>query len=85
MDDHFRKWNNMAPIGLTVIGFGLSLLGEAIALKSKKAATWKWVCLGTLALSVVNTGISIFGDAVKERALYEMSLKKPDDPMSGVV
>lgn len=67
--DHQRKWQLLAPAGLTLIGFGLSLLGDTI---ERRIAGKTWFIRGTLSLSVINAGVSIFGDAIKERALYEM-------------
>lgn len=70
---HHRKWQLLAPVGLAMIGFGLSVLGDTIERKSKGRA-WFW--RGTLSLSVINAGVCIFGDAVKERALYEWETLK---------
>jgi hypothetical protein len=65
-------WQWMAPLGLTIIGFGFSLTGQAIIAKSRGKPFWLWFALGTLGLIVLNSGISIFGDAVKRRALQEL-------------
>ncbi len=64
-----RAWWWMAPLGLTIIGFGFSLTGQAIIAKSKGKPFWHWFGLGTLGLIVLNSGISVFGDAVKRRTL----------------
>ncbi len=58
-------WRWLAPLGLTLIGAGMSITGEAIILKSEAVTWWKWVLSGTLGLIVLNSGISIFGEAVK--------------------
>jgi hypothetical protein len=71
--NHNTKWRLLAPAGLATIGFGLSVLGDAIERKTK-GNTWFW--RGTLGLSLINAGISVFGDAVKERALYEWETLK---------
>ncbi len=65
-------WQWMAPLGLIVIGFGLSLTGQAIIAKSKGKSFWSWFSLGTLGLIVLNSGLSIFGDAVKRRVLQAL-------------
>ncbi|MFW5762576.1 MAG: hypothetical protein ACOCXH_16510 [Cyclobacteriaceae bacterium] len=62
-----RYWLLLAIAGLLLIGFGLSLAGEAIIAKSKQES-WFW--LGTLALVVFNSGISIFGQAIIYRWKY---------------
>ena len=77
MDKHYDRWSRLAPLGLMVVGMGMSLLGEAIIMKGEGRPTRKWVLMGALALIVVNLGLSIFGGAVKERTLYEMLVKNP--------
>jgi hypothetical protein len=65
------KWWARAPIGLSLIGFGLSVTGDAIMLRAAKKGFWRWFLRGTLGLCILNAGISVFGDAVKRRALEE--------------
>lgn len=73
---HYEEWQKLAPLGLTVIGFGLSVTGQAITLKTNKRGFWKWFIVGTIGLSITNAGISIFGESVKHRALYETLYKQ---------
>lgn len=61
----------MAPSGLTLIGLGFSLTGEAILWKGASAPGWQWVLLGTAGLVIFNAGIAVFGDAVKRRFWFE--------------
>jgi hypothetical protein len=68
----FRRWRLFAPLGLTLIGFGLSVVGNAVALKIANAELWEWFVHGTLGLVILNAGVAVFGEAVKNRALYEM-------------
>jgi hypothetical protein len=68
----FKKWQLFAPLGLTLIGFGLSVVGHAVGLKTTEAVWWQWVVWGTLGLVLTNAGIAVFGDAVKCRVLYEL-------------
>lgn len=68
----FNKWRLFAPLGLTLIGLGISIVGKAIGLKMIHADTLEWFLWGTLGLVVTNTGIAVFGDAVKCRVLYEL-------------
>ncbi|MFN3951412.1 MAG: hypothetical protein ACK4KT_03300 [Thermaurantimonas sp.] len=61
-----KKWLRFAISGLVLNGFGLSLLGEAIIIKSAGESMW-WIPIGTLALICINAGISLVGTAVKYR------------------
>lgn len=70
-DAHYTKWKWQAPLGLTAVGLGASLLGYASNVKARKASTWKWVAAGTASLVALNAGLSLFGDAVKHRTLHE--------------
>ncbi len=56
-----KKWFWFAILGLALVGFGLSVLGEAIIAKSGDEA---WFLLGTIALILVNSGLCFFGTAV---------------------
>jgi hypothetical protein len=82
MYKHYQQWNELAPRGLMLIGFGASMLGEAIILKSQKKSFWKWFSLGTIALVVLNSGVAVFAEATKHRALYEMKLSLPQKALS---
>ncbi len=63
------KWLVFSPLGLTLVGLGLSLTLEAARLKSA-GELWFW--LGTLGLGVVNAGLAFFGDGLKSRVLLEL-------------
>ena len=65
-----RKWLLYSVGGLSTIGFGLSLLGEAILCKMQQDH-W-WIFLGTLALVVTNSGICL----VAEATLLKMKMKQ---------
>jgi hypothetical protein len=78
VNEYYEKWDELAPRGLALIGFGLSLTGQAITMKTRSKPFWRWFILGTIGLVVVNTGISLFGEAVKNRALYEVELKQQE-------
>jgi len=73
MNQHYERWNQLAPLGLLIIGLGISLTGHAINRKSNGKS---WFIIGTLGLVVTNAGVSIFGESVKERALYESQLER---------
>ncbi|MCS7018827.1 MAG: hypothetical protein RMJ87_08275 [Cytophagales bacterium] len=66
----YRKWLMMAPLGLVLIGLGLSLFGEATMRKYAQADFWDWFTYGTLSLAVFNAGLSVFGEAVVCRSRY---------------
>jgi hypothetical protein len=63
------KWLVFSPLGLTLVGFGLSLTLEAARLKNSDQP-WFW--LGTFGLCVVNSGLAFFGDGIKSRVLLEL-------------
>ncbi|MCA9840316.1 MAG: hypothetical protein KC422_25620 [Trueperaceae bacterium] len=69
---HFQKWRLFSPLGLTLIGLGLSLLGHSIGLKLQGNSTLIWFSWGTLSLIVCNAGIAIFAEGVKARVLFEV-------------
>ena len=72
---HLRTWRRFAPLGLTTVGLGLSLVGEAAARKERGDG---WVLYGTAALCVVNAGLCVFGEAVKHRALADWTLSETE-------
>jgi len=76
MEEAFYKWLIEAVLGLILIGFGLSLFGQAVIYKSRGEPLRKWFLWGTVSLIVVNAGICVFGDAVKQRVIYETA--QPD-------
>ncbi len=72
MQNHFRNWLIKAPLALTTIGLGASLLGASINSKGRGETFSTWFVKGTISLIVLNAGISLFGDAVKDRVHYEL-------------
>jgi hypothetical protein len=71
MQETFYLWLIESIGGLILIGFGLSLFGQAVIYKSRGAKLTTWFLWGTLSLIVVNAGICVFGDAVANRLRYE--------------
>ncbi len=59
-----KKWLVFAVGGLLLIGFGLSVFGQAVILKYDQSSFLAWFGTGTLSLILVNAGISVFGQAV---------------------
>ena len=73
MDEFYSNWNKLSPIGLLLVGLGMSFIGQATLDKGNGRG---WFLKGTLGLILFNAGLSIFGDAIKNRALYENELNK---------
>jgi len=71
-----RKWLLFSVGGLLTIGFGLSLLGEAIQYKIQQDIAWLW--MGTLALVVFNSGICL----VAEATLLKMKRQKRQEKIN---
>ena len=57
-----RKWLFFSIFGMLLLGFGLSLLGEAILYKFQD--DFKWFYWGTAALATFNAGIGLIGEAI---------------------
>lgn len=68
----------MAPLGLAMIGMGLSLTGEATIMKGQEAVWWSWVAMGTLGLVILNAGVSIFGSAVQRQMWKDLAEREQD-------
>ncbi|MEM6766613.1 MAG: hypothetical protein AAF824_00645 [Bacteroidota bacterium] len=75
---NYRNWKWMAPLGLSLIGLGLSITGEGIILKMQEAFWLVWAAWGTIGLICTNAGISIFGEAVKKRFWFEWYEKQEE-------
>lgn len=58
----------LAPVGLALVGAGLSVSIDAAVRRSGGAGARRWVGQGTVGLVVLNTGLSVFGDAVRRRS-----------------
>lgn len=75
-DAYFWRWFLEAPLGLILIGAGLSVFGQSVIYKSRGESVKKWFWWGTLSLVIFNAGLCIFGDSVRNRVLYEISPNK---------
>jgi hypothetical protein len=68
----YRKWLIYSPLGLSLIGFGSSLISDAARAKN---AGEPWLIYGTIALCIFNAGIVLFGEGVKNAVLIELEKK----------
>lgn len=82
-DSHFWHWLIEAPLGLILIGAGLSVFGQSVIYKSRGESLRKWFWWGTLSLVIFNAGICVFGDAVGHRVLYEIVKQSPTKDTKG--
>ena len=71
-NEHYKRWRVLAPLGLGTVGFGASLLGYAVELRTKRAGFTTWFAWGTVSLVVLNSGLALFGEAVKHRVLLDL-------------
>lgn len=69
MSRHRRQWLVLSPLGLVLVGLGLSVTGEAGRRKNEGEP---WVLYGTVGLICVDAGIALVADGVKHRTLYEL-------------
>lgn len=68
---HRKKWLTLAPLGLVLIGFGLSMVADAAIYRLNGAPTINWIAYGTIALVVFNSGLSVFGRSILEKVRSE--------------
>ena len=59
------KWLFFSILGLLLVGFGLSIFGEAIIVKYENKGDW--FLLGTISLITVNLGLCFLGQAIIEK------------------
>ena len=71
MDEDYRTWQRLAPVGLLLVGTGVSVAGDATLAKASGSRA-RWVVEGTAGLVLLGAGLSCFGEAVKRRALWEV-------------
>tara|TARA_A100000164_G_C21784743_1_gene712809 strand:- start:750 stop:959 length:210 start_codon:yes stop_codon:yes gene_type:complete len=65
------KWLVFSILGLLLIGFGLSLLGEAIIIKySSQSYFW----IGTLSLIIINSGLCFLGKGIICKTMIELKI-----------
>lgn len=62
---------------MLMIGFGVSLIGEAVLMKGSGVNWLEWAAMGTFALIVFNAGLCVFGESVLCKVRYER-LRDPE-------
>jgi len=66
------KWMILAPFGLLLFSFGLTVLSEAAHQRRTGEPTQVWVLLGIYSLVLINAGLVFFGEALRFRILLDV-------------
>lgn len=66
------KWMILAPFGLLLFSFGLTVLSEAAHQRRTGEPTQVWVLLGLYSLALINAGLIFFGEALRFRILLDV-------------
>ena len=66
------KWMILAPCGLLIFSFGLTVLSEAAHQRRTGVPTQVWVVLGLYSLALINGGLILFGEALRFRILLDV-------------
>jgi Na+/melibiose symporter-like transporter len=66
------KWMILAPLGLVLFSFGLTVLSEAAHQRRTGEPTQVWVVLGLYSLVLINAGLILFGEALRFRILLDV-------------
>jgi hypothetical protein len=66
------KWMILAPLGLLLFSFGLTVLSEAAHQRRTGEPTQVWVLLGLYSLVLINGGLVLFGEALRFRILLDV-------------
>lgn len=74
-----KRWFRLGGVSMLLIGFGVSLIGEAILMKGNGVSWMEWVAMGTFALIVFNAGLCVFGESVLCKVRYERIRDDHDD------
>ncbi len=70
------KWILCASAGLLLFGFGISVVGNASALKADPSVTFaRWFIWGLYGLILTNLGLVCFGQAIRFRVLMDINKK----------
>ncbi|KQS28160.1 hypothetical protein [Dyadobacter sp. Leaf189] len=66
------KWMILAPCGLILFSFGLTVLSQAAHERRIGEPTQVWVVLGLYSLALINGGLIMFGEALRFRILLHV-------------
>jgi hypothetical protein len=66
------KWMILAPFGLLLFSFGLTVLSEAAHQRRIGEPTQVWALLGLYSLILINGGVVLFGEAMRFRILLDV-------------
>ena len=66
------KWMILAPLGLVLFSFGLTVLSEAAHQRRTGEPTQVWVVLGLYSLVLINVGLIFFGEALRFKILLDV-------------
>jgi len=66
------KWMILAPCGLLLFSFGLTVLSQAAHERRIGEPTQVWVVLGLYSLALINGGLIMFGEALRFRILLDV-------------
>ncbi|CAG4998001.1 hypothetical protein DYBT9275_01902 [Dyadobacter sp. CECT 9275] len=66
------KWMILAPVGLIIFSFGLTVLSEAAHQRRIGEPARVWGLLGVYSLALINGGLFLFGEALRFRILTDV-------------
>lgn len=75
---HLMKWRTFAPLGLTLVGFGVSVVSHTVERRVAGASFGDWFVWGTAGLILLNAGLALFGESIKHRVLFELGEERPE-------
>lgn len=68
-----KKWLLYAVSGILIMGFGLSVMGEALIAKAMGQAFLNWFLIGTAGLALIFAGLSVFGQAIVYKSIMDQN------------
>jgi hypothetical protein len=71
-----KKWLIYAVTGILIMGFGLSVMGEALIAKAMGKVFLNWFLVGTAGLALIFAGLSFFGQAIVYKCILDQNKNK---------